>query len=291
MAVITNTITTADTVAALDVQASLNFMGEYDKLAEILGIVAPEVVAAGTALYQYRITGSLNATQAAEGDEVPLSKYTVAKAPVGDVGIKKYRKMTTAEAILKGGFENAVMKTDQKMLAHVRADIVNQFFAFLDADDATEATGTGLQAALANADAELQVKLEANGDEGGAFIHFVNPLDVAAYIGNAPISTQTAFGMTYLQDFLGIQNVVVTAKVAQGTFYVTPAENLHMYGVDFGALAQAGLAYNVQAGSLIGVAHEPDFDRVSAETHIVTGATLIAEVIDYIVKGTIAPAA
>lgn len=290
MAVITNTITTADTVAALDVQASLNFMGEYDKLAEILGIVAPEVVAAGTALYQYEITGALNAATVAEGDEVPLSKYSVAKRPVGDVALKKYRKMTTAEAILKGGFENAVMKTDQKMLSHVRADIVSEFFGFL-ANGTTTATGTGLQAALANADAQLQVKLEANGDEGGQFVHFVNPLDVAAYLGNAPISTNTAFGMTYLQDFLGIQNVVVTAKVAQGTFYVTPAENLHMYGVDFGALAQAGLAYNVQAGSLIGVAHEAEYNRVSAETHIVTGATLIAEVLDYIVKGTVEAAA
>lgn len=290
MAVITNTITTNETVEALNIQASLNFMGDYDKLAEILGIVAPEVVAAGTALYQYEISGSLNASQAAEGDEVPLSKYTLAKKPMGEVALKKYRKMTTAEAILKGGFENAVMKTDAKMLAHVRADIVSEFFGFME-NGTTTATGTGLQAALANADAQLQVKLEANGDEGGSFVHFVNPLDVAAYIGNAPISTNTAFGMTYLQDFLGIQNVVVTAKVAQGKFYVTPAENLHMYGVDFGALAQAGLAYNVQAGSLIGVAHEAEYNRVSAETHVVTGATLIAEVLDYIVKGSVEAAA
>ena len=43
MAVITNTTTTSDVVEALNVQAALNFGGEYDKLAEILGIVAPEV--------------------------------------------------------------------------------------------------------------------------------------------------------------------------------------------------------------------------------------------------------
>lgn len=290
MAVITNTTTTSDVVEALNVQAALNFSGEYDKLAEILGIVAPEVVAAGTALYQLQITGTLNASQAAEGDEVPLSKYAVTKKPVGAVELKKYRKMTSAEAILKSGYEVAIMKTDAKMLTNVRADIMTEFFGFMD-EGTTTATGTGLQAALANADAELQVKLEANGDEGGAFVHFVNPLDVAKYIGNAPISTNTAFGMTYLQDFLGIQNVVVTAKVAQGTFYVTPAENIHMYGVDFGALAQAGLAYDVQAGSLIGVAHEAEYGRASAETHVVTGATLFAEVLDYIVKGTVAPAA
>lgn len=290
MAVITNTTTTSDVVEALNVQAALNFSGEYDKLAEILGIVAPEVVAAGTALYQLQITGTLNASQAAEGDEVPLSKYAVTKKPVGAVELKKYRKMTSAEAILKSGYEVAIMKTDAKMLTNVRADIMAEFFGFME-EGTTTATGTGLQAALANADAQLQVKLEANGDEGGAFVHFVNPLDVAAYIGNAPISTNTAFGMTYLQDFLGIQNVVVTAKVAQGTFFVTPAENIHMYGVDFGALAQAGLAYDVQAGSLIGVAHEAEYGRASAETHVVTGATLFAEVLDYIVKGTVAPAA
>lgn len=290
MAVLTNTVTTADVVSALDVQASINFMGEYDKLAEILGIVAPEVVAAGTALYQYEVTGTLNAVSVAEGDEVPLSKYAVEKKHVGDVEIKKYRKMTTAEAILKSGFENAVMNTDQKMLGHVRSGIVTQFFGYL-ANGTTTASGTGLQAALANADAQLQTKMEANNDEGGTFVHFVNPLDVAAYVGSAPISTNTAFGMTYLQDFLGIQNVVVTAKVAQGTFYVTPAENLHMYAVDFGALSQAGLAYDVQAGSLIGVHHDAEYGRVSAETHIVTGATLIAEVLDYIVKGSVEAAA
>lgn len=286
MAAITNTITTNEVVAALDVQASLNFMGEYDKLAEILGIVAPEVVAAGTAMRQLKITGALTAGTVAEGDEVPLSKYSAEYINLDPIQLKKYRKMTTAEAILKGGFEAAVMKTDAKMLSHVRSDIVDEFFGFM-ANGTTTATGTGLQAALANADAQLQVKLEANGDEGGALVHFVNPLDVAAYIGNAPITTNTAFGMTYLQDFLGIQNVVVTAKVAQGKFFVTPAENLHMYAVDFGALGQAGLSYNVQAGSLIGVAHEAAYDRVSAETHVVTGATLFAEVVDYIVKGSV----
>ena len=58
-----------------------------------------------------------------------------------------------------------------------------------------------------------------------------------------------------------------------------------------GALGQAGLSYNVQAGSLIGVAHEAAYDRVSAETHVVTGATLFPEVVDYIVKGTVEAAA
>lgn len=290
MAALTNTITTNETVEALNIQASLNFMGDYDKLAEILGIVAPEVVAAGTALYQLEITGALTAGEVAEGDEVPLSKYTATKKSVGSIELKKYRKMTTAEAILKGGFEASVMKTDAKMLGAVRADIITEFFAYME-NGKTTASGTGLQAALANADAQLQVKLEAAGEMAGQFVHFVNPLDVAAYIGSAPISTNTAFGMTYLQDFLGIQNVVVTAKVAQGKFYVTPAENLHMYGVDFGALAQAGLSYDVQAGSLIGVAHEAAYGRVSAETHIVTGATLFAEVLDFIVKGTVEAAA
>lgn len=290
MAVLTNTITTADVAAALDVQMDVNFMGEYSKLAELLGILSPEIVAAGTAVYQYKVTGSLNATAVAEGDEVPLSKYTVEKVPAGEIAVKPYRKMTTAQAILKSGFENAVMRTDAAMLGEVRNNVLTQLFAYM-ANGTSTATGTGLQAALANADAVIQVAMEQNGDYSGDIVHFVNPLDVAAYLGSAQVTTQTAFGMTYLESFLGINRVFVTAKVEQGSFYATPASNLHVYGIDFASLDRAGLSYYSSDGSLVGVAHVPAYNRTSAETYVLTGMVVVAEVLDYIVKGTVSAAA
>lgn len=290
MAAITNTTMAADIERALDVEFAANFNQEYDRLADVLGIVSPEVVAAGTAMYQYVVTGKLNDMEVAEGDEVPLSKYDVKKAPIGEIELKPYRKVTTAQSVLKSGYVNSIVRTDKAMVKDVRADIVEKFFAFL-ANGTGAASGTTLQAALAQADAVLDDEMEKAGDKADRIVHFVNRFDIADYLANATVTTQTVFGMTYIQSFLGVTDIFVTSKVPKGTVYVTPAENIHMYGVDFGALGQAGLNYTVYEGSLIGVNHQPVYNRVSAETNVLTGATLLAEITNYIVKATVAPSA
>lgn len=290
MAVIDNTVASTDIEKSLDIEFAKRFNQEYSKLADILGIVTPEVVAAGTALYQYTVDGSLAEGEVAEGDEVPLSKYTVEKTPIGEVELKPYRKLTTAQAVLKGGYENAVLKTDAKMVKDVRADVVKKFFDFLKTGTGT-AEGATLQAAIAQADAALDVEMEKNGDRADRVIHFVNRLDVADHLSDHEVTTQTVFGMTYLQNYLGVQDVFATSFVEKGSVVVTPAENIHMYGIDFAALASAGLSYTVYDGSLVGVHHEAAYNRVSAQTHVVTGATLLAEVKNYIVKAAIKPAA
>lgn len=286
MAAITNTTMAEDIEHALDVEFAANFNQEYDQLADVLGIVSPEVVAAGTAMYQYVVTGKLNDAEVAEGDEVPLSKYDVKKVPIGEIELKPYRKVTTAQAVLKSGYVNSIVRTDKAMVKDVRADVVAKFFAFL-ANGTGVASGTTLQAALAQADAVLDDEMEKAGDKADRIVHFVNRFDIADYLANATVTTQTVFGMTYIQSFLGVTDIFVTSKVPKGTVYVTPAENIHMYGVDFGALGQAGLNYTVYEGSLIGVNHQPIYNRVSAETNVLTGATLLAEIVNYIVKATV----
>lgn len=289
MAALDKTILAENIAAAQDIEMIQNFKGDVDRLSEILGIFGPEVVAAGTTMYQYSVTGALNTTNVAEGDEVPLSEYDVDKTPVASITVKPYRKLTTAQAILKGGYENAIAKTDRKMLSQVRAGIVGDFFTFLGTGTGT-ATGTGLQAAFAQGDAELRDTMETNGDAADALVHFVNPFDIADYLAGAEVSVQTVFGMQYLQSFMGVENIFITNKVAKGTMYVTPVDNIHIYGVDFGALGDAGLNYTVQDGSLIGVHHVPAYNRTSAETYVLTGALMLPEVKDYIVKTTITAA-
>lgn len=286
MAVLDNTVLAANIAAAQDIEMIQNFKGDVDRLSEILGIFGAEVVAAGTTMYQYSVTGSLSTSTVAEGDEVPLSEYNVTKTPVDSIAVKPYRKLTTAQAILKGGYENAIAKTDRKMLAQVRSGILADFFTFLGKGTGT-ASGAGLQAAFAQGDAELRDTMETNGDEAEALVHFVNPFDIADYLGRANVTTQTVFGMQYLESFLGVENIFVTNRVTAGTMYVTPVDNIHLYGVDFGSLADAGLTYTVQDGSLIGVHHTPAYNRTSAETYVLTGALMLAEIKDYIVKVTI----
>lgn len=296
-----NAITTEAMNVSLDREMIRSFRQEYDRLAEILGIFAPEVMTAGQTLYQMKITGSLNnakdeeagtssGTSYVEGQLVSLSKYQAEKTPVATVDIEPYRKATTAAAINRSGYAVAVNGTDRKMLSNVRAGIISKFFAFL-ANGTGTATGKTLQEALAMADAKLGDTMETNGDGATDLIHFVNRQDAASYIGNANISTQTSFGLMYLADFLGIERVFLTNKVSPGSLYATPVENIHIYGLDFANLDSAGLVYTTDESGLIGVAHTPVYNRVSVETHVANGTLMLPEITDYIVKATIAPVA
>ena len=96
MAVLDNTQKQEDTVVALDVEFAANFNQDLDRLTEILGIFGPEIIAAGTAMYQYKITGTLSAESVEEGDETPLSHYKVEKVSFGEFEIHPYRKLVTA---------------------------------------------------------------------------------------------------------------------------------------------------------------------------------------------------
>jgi len=296
MAAHDNIINKAAVVAALDQEFIANFRQEYDRFAEILGLFPVEVLPAGTTLYKYSISGSLLNTTTTdgssgsayiEGDFIARSKYTLTKSAVGSMEFKPYAKESTGQAILKGNVENAVLRSDRKMISQLRAAILNDFFSALSSNGTGTASGDGLQAALAMADAVLGDTMETNGDEPGRIVHFVNRQDAAEYLGKAEITMQTAFGLSYLENFLGVQDVILTNKVSEGSFIVTPVENIHVYGMDFGALGNAGLSYETEELGLVGVHHDVDYDRASVTTYALRGATFLPEITDYIVKATI----
>lgn len=306
MAALTNTSDSTALNAALDQEFIANFQHDSDRLAEILGIFGTETLAAGTTLKMLKITGTLNngktdgtqvgatgtgavtlgsssGTSYVEGDEVALSKFSAEYDAVAEVFGVPYRKMTTANAIQKSGYVNAVLKTDQKMLSQVRGGVVSDFFTFLGNGTGT-ASAKGLQAALATADATLGDKLEDNGDEAGRIIHFVNRQDVAAYLAGAAITTQTVFGMDYLENFLGVRDVFVTSRVEKGYIYATPVDNIHLYACDFGALAEGGLSYTTSELGVVGIHHEPNYARNVVETQALLSFAMLPEVVDYISK-------
>ena len=290
MAAETNTTTSGDVIAALDQEFVENYKHEATRLIQLLGITGVETVAAGTSLYQAEITGELNDAEHEEGDLIALTKYQIKKNLIDSVDPMHFRKVTSAEAILKAGPEIAVTRTDQRMAAQSRAKLVDKFFGYL-ANGTGAATGTSLQAALATADAVLFDSMESKGDEGGSLIHFINRQDAADYLGKAEITTQNVAGLSYLESFLGIPYVFLTNKVEKGSLYVTCAENLHAYGIDFAGLANGGLNYATDESGLIGVSHEPVKNRASVETDVMAGLVIFPEVKDYIVKATIAPSA
>ena len=205
-------IISADLAKVRDVDFTERFTTGIQTLMKMLGITRKVEKKAGEVLKVYKVTGTLANGTVAEGEVIPLSEYKTTYAPVGEANLKKWRKQTTAEAISSKGYGQAVNDTNDKMLKDIQKGIRKDFAAFL-ATGSGKATGVGLQAALAQVWGQLQVIWEDTSVEA---VYLMNPLDVADYLGGAQIVTQTAFGMSYIENFLGIGTVILASDVPKG---------------------------------------------------------------------------
>ena len=208
----TNLITRDDLARAREVQFTLRFTESIKKLTEALGVTRKIAKQAGTVLKSYKATGTLEDGNVAEGDTIPLSKYQTEAVSYKEITLLKWRKATSAEAIIEKGYDQAVTMTTDRMLKDVQKGIRTRFFAFMGTGTGT-ATGAGLQAAMAQTWGKLQTLFE---DDEISAVHFINPLDIADYLGTAQITTQTAFGMTYIENFLGMGTVFMNSSVPNG---------------------------------------------------------------------------
>ena len=288
MAAENNLIKSADLVRAREIEFVTLFGESIKKLVEALGVTRKIPKQAGYTLKTYKATGTLQDGTVAEGDLIPLSKYQTEAVSYAEIVLKKWRKATSAEAIIEKGYDQAVQMTTDRMLKDVQKGIRADFFTFL-ATGTGEATGATFQAALAQAWGQLQVLFE---DDSIEAIYFMNPLDVADYLATAQITTQTAFGMTYVENFLGLGTVIFDSKVPQGEIYATAKDNIVLYYVPVNG-ADLGNAFSFTADQtgLIGIHEEADYKHMTAEDTVMSGVVLFAERLDGIVKSTITPGA
>ena len=285
MAAETNTILKADVARVRAIDFNYQFTGSLRKMIEALGVTRKIAVQEGTTLKALKVTGTLQSGTVAEGELIPLSHYETVETPVGEAVLNKWRKGTTAEAILKGGYEQAVGATTDQMVKDIQKTIRNAFFTFLATGTGT-ATGTGLQAALANGWGNLQVLWE---DDAVETVYFLNPLDVSAYLGTAQVTMQTAFGMNYIENFMGLGTVFLNSNVPQGKFYATAKGNVVMYyiNVSNGDIASAFQLTTDETG-YVGIREYPDEDHARVMDLVMSGVTFFPERLDGIVVGTIA---
>ena len=262
------------------------FSENIENLIKLLGITRKIPVTAGTVLKVLKVTGTLQSGSVAEGDIIPLSQYATTWTPIGEATLKKWRKATSAEAILKGGFDQAVNETDAKLIRDIQKSIRTDFVTFL-ATGTGSASGDGLQAALADAWGQLQVKFE---DDDVQTVFILNPLDVADYLAKAQITTQTAFGFSYVENFLGLGTAILTGAIDQGTFYATAAENIVLYYINANESNGLGDAFDFTTDpetGLVGIHEESNYTRMQNETVAIAGVDLFAEQLDGVIVGTI----
>lgn len=279
-----NTVMAADLAKVRDVDFAERFSAGIDTLMKMLGVARKIEKKAGEVLKVYKVTGTLADGTVAEGEIIPLSKYQTTYEPIGEAVLKKWRKVTTAEAISEKGYGQAVNDTNDKMLRQIQNGIRGQFVSFLGTGTG-KADGATLQAAIAQAWGQMQVLYE---DTAVQAVHFVNPLDIADYLATAQISVQTAFGFSYVENFLGMGTVILASDVPKGKVYTTAAENVVLYYIPVTS-ADMAQAFNLTADStgLIGIHTGPAYDNLTAETVAASGVGLFAEKLDGIVVSSI----
>lgn len=282
-----NLIKKADLAKAREIEFTYTFSENVRKLMEALGVTRKIAKQAGTVLKAYKAVGTLQDGEIGEGETIPLSKYTTEPVNLGEITLKKWRKATSAEAIVERGYDQAVEMTTDRMLRDVQKAIRTDLFTFL-ATGTGEAGGADMQSTLAQAWGQLQVKFE---DDAIQAVYFVNPLDIADYLGAAQISTQTAFGMTYVEDFLGLGTVIMNASVPKGKIYATAKENIVLYYIPVnGADLGEAFEFTSDETGYIGIHESPDYTNMTASDTVVNGMVFFAERIDGVVVGTIAGA-
>ena len=291
------TISTQFTTSAREVDFVTRFNDNWDALRTILGIMRPIRKAPGTKLVSYKaeVDGDLQGgATVAEGDEIPFTKMKVSPVTYGDIEVAKYAKSVTIESVAKYGAEVAVEKTDDAFLVALQNKVLGDFYTFL-ATGSLALTPKTWQLALAQAKGKVLAKFMGMDKDVTEVVGFANIMDFYDYLGDKEITTQTMFGLTYVQNFLGYNTLFLLPDkyVAAGKVIATPVENIDLYYVDpsDSDFAKLGLNYTAKGETnLIGVHVEGDYSRATGDMYAIMGMKLWAEYLDGIAVATVTPA-
>ena len=269
-----------------EVDFVLQFTGNVlKKFREALGVTRTIAMQEGTTMYVYKSTGTLQSGAVPEGEIIPLSQMARTKEPVGEITLNKWRKATTAEAIKKSGAQEALRETDAKLLQLVQKQIRGDYFDYVSGINGTTVGASTLQAVLAQSWGQLQDLFE---DDAVEVCHFINPLTIADYLATATITTQTAFGMTYIEDFLGLGTVVMSSQIPAGHVVSTAKQNLILYYITMNGDLASSFDLTTDETGFIGISTgNPNKERAQIETLVMSGIQFLVEYADGVVNGII----
>lgn len=269
-------------VKAREIDFVTSFAKNMQALLDIMGITRMIRKENGSALKVRTASGTLESGDVAPGEEIPLSQYTVQDKVVGTIKIKKYRKGVPLEAIAEKGYAAAVDQTDQEFRSDLRNVILGNFYDVLNSGSLA-GHETTWQMAVSMAIGRVKDKFEKMQRTATGVAVFVNTIDLYKYLGGAQITTQTAFGMTYVEDYLGADVMFISSKIPENTVVATPLNNLIAYYVDpaDSEFVQAGLSYTVDSETgFIGFHAQGNYERAISDMFAIMGVSLMVEYLD-----------
>lgn len=287
----TTKMTNFSSVTPREIDFVTRFGANWEALTNIMGIMRPIRKEAGTVLKSYAATVTLQSGAVAEGDEIPYSLASVSEVAKEDITIEKYAKGVSIESVAKYGAEIAVQKTDDAFLNELQSSVLTKFYTFLKTGTLT-LTASTWQDALAKAKGAVLNKFAGMRKSVTDVVGFANINDAYAYLGAASITTQTAFGVTYLKNFLGYSTLFLCPDVdiPRNKIVAVPVENIDLYYIDpsDSDFAKLGLEYTVQGiTNLIGFHVEGKYSHAVGECYALMGMKLWAEYLDGIAVATV----
>ena len=278
-------------VAAREIDFVSRFGDNWNALMNILGIMRPIKKNPGTQLVAYTADVTLESGSVDAGEVIPYSKSTIVAAAKSDVTIEKYAKAVPVEDVSTYGAAIAVQKSDDAFLSKLQNVVLGKFYTFLNTGSLT-GTASSWQAALAKAQGEVLNKWATLGKDVTEIVGFANILDAYDYLGAASITVQTAFGISYVQNFMGYKTLFLlpAAQIARNTVLATPVENIDLYYIDpaDSEFARLGLQYTVDGVTpLIGFHVEGNYNTAVGASFAIMGMALWAEYLNGIAKITV----
>lgn len=271
-------------IRAREIDFVTSFGKNIQALLDVMGITRMIRKENGSALKVRTVEGVLESGDVAEGEEIPMSQYTVKEEVIDTIKIEKFRKGVPLEAIAEKGYDAAVQQTDDEMKSDLQKNVTNKFYDQLKKGSLTGYESTW-QMAVATAIGKVKNKFDSMNRTATGTAVFVSILDVYKYVGAANITTQTAFGMTYMQDFLGADVVFMSSRIPENVVIATPLNNLLAYYVDpaDSEFVRAGLSYTVDPETgFIGFHAQGTYERAISDLFAIMGVRLLAEYQDAI---------
>ena len=151
----------------------------------------------------------------------------------------------------------------------------------------TKIPAEGLQKALAQSWGKLSTFEEF---DGAQFVSFVNPMDVATYLGDTKVlaDASNVFGMTLLKNFLGATNVIVLNAIPEGKVYSTAVDNIVLAYLDMKASDLGDIFVDfVDETGFISATRGRTLRNATFESLFMNALTLFPEIPEGVVEATI----
>lgn len=271
-------------VRAREIDFVTRFGDTWESLREILSVMRMIRKENGTVLRTKSASIVLQDGKVGEGEEIPYSLASVKETPYGEITIEKYAKAVSIEAVDEHGAEAAINMTDEAFLNELQGNVLERFYAHLATGTLTSNEAT-FQMAVAMAIGKVKDKFKKMRKNHSKIVVWVNTLDAYKYLGAAELTVQSAFGIDYVENFMGADKMILSSEIAEGKVIATPVDNIICYYVDpsNSGFRKLGLEYTVSGETpLIGFHANGNYNTAVGESFALMGLTLLTEYIDAI---------